>query len=118
VATILVVDDAPVIRLLAKEMLAELGHTIIEASNGKEAVEAFQTYHPDGVLLDASMPVMDGLAALRAIKNVNPKARVIMVTALGEEAAIREAILLGATDYVVKPFKKARLVQAVERMLA
>lgn len=117
-ATILVVDDAAFMRLRCSRILAELGHDVLEARNGYEAVSVYQTTRPDGVLLDITMPVMDGLAALKEIKKLDPRARVAMVTALGQQSAVMEALKAGALDFVVKPFEKDRMVAAVDRILA
>ena len=82
---ILIADDAAFMRMRSANLLKELGHMVVEASNGQEAVELFQAHQPDGVLLDITMPVMDGLEALQQIIKLDPGARVAMVTALGQQ---------------------------------
>ena len=82
---ILIADDAAFMRMRSATLLKELGHMVVEASNGQEAVELFQAHQPDGVLLDITMPVMDGLEALQQIIKLDPGARVAMVTALGQQ---------------------------------
>ncbi|MFH1485176.1 MAG: response regulator [Chloroflexota bacterium] len=115
---ILIVDDAAFMRLRCSRILEEAGHMALEAENGYEAVKAYQDSRPDGVLMDITMPVMDGLAALKEIKRIDPVARVAMVTALGQQSAVMEALRAGAVDFVVKPFDKDRMLAAVERILS
>lgn len=118
-ARILIADDAGFMRALLKKTLSEAGHEVVgEAENGKVAVSLFSTVNPDLVMLDITMPEMDGLAALREIRNVSASARVIMCTALGQENKVKEAIGYGASDYVVKPFTPAKLIDAISRALA
>ena len=83
----------------------------------KEAVEQYQAENPDAVLMDITMPEMDGLAALKAIREIDPQARVAMLTALGQQGVVIEAIKAGARDFVVKPFDRDRVLNAVEKML-
>lgn len=116
-ARFLVADDAAFMRMRCVKLLHEQGHETIEAGNGKEAVDLYQREHPDGVLLDITMPEMDGLAALRAILALDPAARVAMVTAVGQQSVVMEALQAGARDFVVKPFDGPRVVQAVHRLL-
>ncbi len=116
-AKILVVDDAAFMRMRASKMLAEAGHDIVEAANGKEAVEAYAAESPDCVLMDITMPEMDGLAALKEIRSQDPDAKISMVTAMGQQSIILDALKSGAADFVVKPFEKERVLAAIERML-
>ena len=115
---ILVVDDAAFMRMKATRLLAENGYEVIEASTGAEAVSCFKRENPDAVLLDITMPDMDGLTALREIRSLNPKARVAMVTAMGQQSIVMEALKAGASDFVVKPFSPERVLNAVEKLLA
>jgi two-component system chemotaxis response regulator CheY len=115
---ILIVDDAQFMRLRCARLLKENGFEIVEAQNGREAVEMYQQTRPDMVLLDITMPEMDGLAALREIRRFDPRARVAMLTALGQQAIVLEAIKSGARDFVVKPFEAERVLAAVQRVLA
>ncbi len=117
-ATFLVVDDAAFMRMRCVKLLKEEGHTTIEAENGKQAVEAYRASKPDAVLMDITMPEMDGLEALRAIIAHDPTARVAMVTALGQQDMVMTALKAGARDFVVKPFQAVRVLEAAHKLLA
>ncbi|MHB9130782.1 MAG: response regulator [Armatimonadota bacterium] len=118
-ARILIADDAMFMRVSIKKILSEGGHEVVgEADNGRDAVTLYGTTTPDLVMLDITMPEMDGLAALGEIVTINGNARVIMCTALGQDNKVREAIGRGARDYIVKPFTPAKLLDAVSRALA
>jgi two-component system, chemotaxis family, chemotaxis protein CheY len=118
-ARILVVDDAAFMRKMVKDALTGAGHEIVgEAGNGVEALARYQELKPDLVTLDITMPEKDGLAALAEIMGSDPSARVVMCSALGQESKVLEAIKLGAKDFVVKPFKPDRVVDAVGKALA
>ena len=117
-AKILVVDDAEFLRVRITKILTGSGHQVIEADNGFNAVNAYRNGHPDAVLLDITMPEMDGLSALKEIRSRDPKARVVMLTALGQESIVLEAIKFGAKDFVVKPFQPERVLAAIDRALA
>ncbi len=114
-AKVLVVDDAMFMRTKASRLLSGEGFQVVEASNGAEAVERFKTEQPDLVLMDITMPVLDGIGALRAIKSMDDGAKVIMVTALGQRSMVLEAIRAGARDFVVKPFQPEKLMDAVRK---
>ena len=114
---VLVVDDTALILYRIAYSVAQAGYQCIEATDGLEAVQAYKRERPSAVFLDASMPVMDGLTALKAIKEFDPEARVTMVTAMGERAMVEKALAAGATDFVVKPFNGERLLAALARML-
>jgi len=116
-AKILVVDDAEFLRVRISKMLSSEGHNIVEAENGARAVATYKEEQPDLVLMDITMPEMDGLSALKEIKAHNPGARVIMLTALGQESVVLEAIKSGARDFVVKPFEKERVLSAIAKIL-
>jgi two-component system chemotaxis response regulator CheY len=116
-AKILVVDDAQFMRMKCRTLLKGAGYEVVEAGDGEEAVAKYQADRPDAVLLDVTMPKMDGLQALEAIRKIDPHARVAMLTATGQQAVVREAIEAGARDFVVKPFDDARVLQAVENLL-
>ncbi len=116
-AKILIVDDAQFMRLRCARLLSEQGYEVAEAQNGREAVEVYQQTRPDAVLMDITMPEMDGLAALRRIKQLDPNARVAMLTALGQQGVVLEAVKAGARDFIVKPFEAERVLAAVKRML-
>ncbi len=117
-AKVLLVDDAAFMRMRCAKVLTKLGHTIVEAENGVQALDMFDKEKPDLVLLDITMPEMDGLEALKAIKLRAPSAKVAMVSAMGQQQMVLEAIKLGASDFVLKPFDEDRLVTAVEKLLA
>src|SRR5690554_693436 len=114
-AKILVVDDAEFLRVRISKMLSGDGHQIVEAENGQRAVEVYQAEQPDLVLMDITMPEMDGLSALKEIRKNDPKAKVIMLTALGQESVVLEAIKSGARDFIVKPFERERVLGAISK---
>jgi two-component system chemotaxis response regulator CheY len=118
VPTILVVDDAAFMRMRCAKLLKDNGFDVIEAGNGVEAVQKYTEARPDAVLLDVTMPEMDGLEALRQIKRVDPNARVAMVTAMGQQAVVMEALKAGARDFVLKPFQPDRILGAVRKILS
>jgi two-component system chemotaxis response regulator CheY len=118
-ARVLVVDDAAFMRKMVTDALSGGGHEVIgEAGNGAEAVEQYQTLRPDVTTLDITMPEKDGLAALREIIAVDPSAKVVMCSALGQESKVLESIKLGAKDFVVKPFQADRVLSAIDKALA
>src|SRR5919205_845385 len=118
VAKVLVVDDASFMRLRACKVLQENGHEVVQAENGADAVRQYAQHKPDAVLMDITMPEMDGLAALKEIKKVDPSARVAMVTAMGQQAIVMEALKSGAKDFVLKPFQPDRVIGALNKLLA
>lgn len=113
--TILIADDAAFMRMRLRKLLEEAGYHVVEAANGQEAIEQYQAQHPAAVLMDITMPEMDGVAATRAICQADPKARVIMVSALGQQAMIVSAIQAGAKDFVVKPYEPERVLGALTK---
>ena len=117
-AKILVVDDAEFLRVRLTKMLSTDGHEVIEAENGAKAVASYKELHPDVVLMDVTMPEMDGLTALKEIVGFDSKARVIMLTALGQESVVLEAIKSGARDFIVKPFEHDRVMNAISKLTA
>ena len=118
-ARVLVVDDAAFMRKMVGDALATGGHEVVgEAGNGVEAIERYRELKPDLMTLDITMPEKDGLSALAEIVAADPSARVVMCSALGQEAKVLEAIKLGAKDFVVKPFQPARVIEAVGKALA
>jgi two-component system chemotaxis response regulator CheY len=117
-ARILVVDDAAFMRKMVTDALTKGGHEVIgEAGNGTEAVEQYQSLKPDLTTLDITMPEKDGLSALKDIMALDPSAKVIMCSALGQESKVLESIKLGAKDFVVKPFQAERVLDAVGKAL-
>jgi two-component system, chemotaxis family, chemotaxis protein CheY len=118
-ARILIVDDATFIRKVLGDVLTQAGHEVVgEAGNGVEAIASFQSLKPEVTTLDITMPEKDGLAALREIIALDPSARVVMCSALGQESKVLESIKLGAKDFVVKPFQADRVIEAVGKALA
>jgi two-component system, chemotaxis family, chemotaxis protein CheY len=118
-ARVLVVDDAAFMRKVVGDALTSGGHEVVgEATNGAEAVERFQELRPELTTLDITMPEKDGLAALAEIMAIDPAARVVMCSALGQESKVLESIKLGAKDFVVKPFQPARVLEAIGKALA
>jgi two-component system, chemotaxis family, chemotaxis protein CheY len=118
VAKVLVVDDAAFMRLRACKVLQDNGHDVVQAENGADAVRQYSQHKPDAVLMDITMPEMDGLAALKEIKKLDPSARVAMVTAMGQQAIVMEALKAGAKDFVLKPFQPDRVLGALQKLLA
>jgi len=116
---ILVVDDANFIRKMVKDILAPSGFEIVgEAMNGSEAVAMYNKLKPDLVTMDITMKEKDGLEAAKEILSRHPDARIIMVTALGQEKMLIESFKAGVKDFVVKPFKPERILSAVEKAFA
>ena len=116
-AKIMVVDDAMFMRKKCSQLLIQNGHEVVEASNGVEALETYKKYKPDAVLLDITMPDMDGLHALKELLAFDPQARVTMCTAMGQQSIVIEALKSGARDFVVKPFDATRVIGAVKKMV-
>lgn len=114
---VMVVDDAQFMRVRLKKLLAGHGYDVVEAENGVQAVQTYQTASPDIVLMDITMPEKDGLEALSDIRVMDPNAKVIMLTALGQESMVVQAVQAGAKDYVVKPFDADRVMMAVQKIL-
>lgn len=113
-AKILVVDDAAFMRMLIKDTLTKNGYTdIFEAADGQIAVDKYNEVQPDLVIMDITMPNMNGLDALKAIKGINPDAAIVMCSAMGQEAMVIEAIKSGAKDFIVKPFKADRILKTL-----
>jgi two-component system chemotaxis response regulator CheY len=118
-ARILITDDAAFMRMMLKNHLAAGGHEIVgEAANGEEAVRQYVALKPDVCTMDITMPEKDGITALREIMAVDPAAKVVMCSALGQETKVIEAIRSGAKDFVVKPFQQERVIAAVAKALA
>jgi two-component system chemotaxis response regulator CheY len=116
-AKVLIVDDAAFMRISIKNMLTKNGYEVVgEAENGKIGVEKFKELSPDIVTMDITMPEMSGLEALKEIMTANPAAKVIMVSAMGQEAMVREAIMSGAKGFIVKPFKEDGIVSAIQKL--
>ena len=115
---ILLVDDASFMRMMIKDALSKNGYTdLYEAVDGADAVEKFTSIGPDLVIMDITMPNMDGLEALKAIRAKDGNANVVMCSAMGQEAMVMDAIRSGAMDFIVKPFKPDRVLKTVAKIL-
>lgn len=116
--SILVVDDAAFMRMMIKDILVKNSFDIAgEASDGVLALQKYQEAKPDAVILDITMPNMDGLETLIELKKIDPNAKVIMCSAMGQESMVIDAIKSGASDFIVKPFQGDRIVKAVQKVL-
>jgi two-component system, chemotaxis family, chemotaxis protein CheY len=115
---ILVVDDAAFMRMRCTKLLQDNGYETMEAGNGVEALAKYQQNRPDAVLMDITMPEMDGIATLKKLVEIDASARVAMVTAMGQQSLVIEALKSGARDFVVKPFDAARVLAAVKKITA
>ena len=115
---ILIVDDAAFMRMMIKDVLSKNGFLIAgEAENGAKAVEKYKECNPELVIMDITMPEVDGIQAVKEIKNINPSAKIIMCSAMGQQAMVIEAIQAGAKDFIVKPFQAERIIEAVRKLL-
>ena len=113
---ILICDDAAFMRMMIKDILTKNGYTVAgEAENGLKAVEKYNEVKPDLVLMDITMPEMDGIQALKKIKESDPSAVVVMCSAMGQQAMVIESIQAGAKDFIVKPFQADRVLEAVKK---
>lgn len=112
---VLVVDDSSFMRMRTAAVLRDAGYEVLEAENGRVAVDIYKQHRPAVVLMDITMPEMDGLEALRAIKQVDPDANVVMLSAMGQSSVVMEAIQAGARDFVVKPCQPDRVLFAVSK---
>ena len=117
-ASILIVDDAAFMRMMIKNILLKNGYTVIaEAENGIKAIEKYKEVNPDLVIMDITMPEMDGIQAVKQIKQLNDAAKIIMCSAMGQQAMVIESIQAGARDFIVKPFQAERVIEAVRKVV-
>jgi two-component system chemotaxis response regulator CheY len=115
---ILISDDAAFMRMMIKDILTKNGYEIAaEAENGADAVQKYEETNPDLVLMDITMPEMDGIQALKKIRESHPDAKVVMCSAMGQQAMVIEAIQSGAKDFIVKPFQADRVLEAVQKAI-
>ena len=115
---ILICDDAAFMRMMIKDILTKNGYNIVgEAENGAKAVEKYAELKPDLVLMDITMPEMDGIEALKKIKAADANASIIMCSAMGQQAMVIESIQSGAKDFIVKPFQADRVLEAVQKVV-
>ena len=116
--SILIVDDAAFMRINLKNILEKAGYEVVgQAENGKEAIKKYKDLDPDLVTMDITMPEMDGIEAVKKIKEINSDANIIMCSAMGQQSMVVEAIEAGAKDFIVKPFDDDRVIEAVEKAL-
>lgn len=117
-ATILIVDDAAFMRMMIKDILTKNGYQVVgEAENGAKAIEKFKELSPDLVIMDITMPEVDGIQAVKEIKKVKADSKIIMCSAMGQQAMVIESIQAGARDFIVKPFQAERVVEAVKKVV-
>ncbi|KPV44346.1 response regulator [Alicyclobacillus ferrooxydans] len=117
-ARILVTDDAAFMRMMLKNILTSGGHEIVaEAENGEQAVEQYGTHAPDIVTMDITMPVMDGIQAVRAIRAKDPNAKILMCSAMGQQNMVMDAVKAGAKGFIVKPFDSTKILNEITRLL-
>ncbi|ADL51439.1 response regulator [Clostridium cellulovorans] len=117
-AKVLIVDDAAFMRMMIKDILSKNGFEIVgEAPNGIKAVELYKEKRPDIVTMDITMPDMDGIEAVKAIKAFDAGAKVIMCSAMGQQSMVMDAIRAGARDFIVKPFQADRVLEAIKKTL-
>lgn len=116
---ILIVDDAAFMRMMIKDILVKNGFEVVgEAADGAQAIEKYAELKPDLVTMDITMPEMDGIQALKEIKEKDPTATIIMCSAMGQQAMVIDAISAGAKDFIVKPFQADRVIEAIEKALS
>jgi two-component system chemotaxis response regulator CheY len=112
----MIVDDAIFMRMKLKDILEKNGYEVVaEAQNGADAIEKYRAERPDIVTMDITMPEMDGIEALKGIKRIDPSAKVIMCSAMGQQAMVMEAIQSGALDFIVKPFETDRVIDSIQK---
>ncbi|MBN2553382.1 MAG: response regulator [Spirochaetales bacterium] len=115
---VLIADDLKFIKLVLRELVEKAGFRVVgEASNGEEAIELYQDKRPDVVLMDITMPKVDGLTAMKEILKIDPEAKIIMCSALGQQSLIVQALQMGARDFIVKPFREERVVASIKKIL-
>ena len=116
--TVLIVDDALFMRMMIRDILSKDGFDVVgEAENGVEAVERFKEMRPDLVTMDIVMPEMDGIEAVKQIMKIDPDAKILMCSAMGQQPLVVEALEAGAKDFIIKPFQPSKVVEAVEKAL-
>lgn len=115
---ILIVDDAAFMRMMIKDILTKNGFEVLgEAENGAKAIEKYKELNPDLIIMDITMPEVDGIQAVKEIKKLNADAKVVMCSAMGQQAMVIEAIQAGAKDFIVKPFQADRVIEAVKKVI-
>ena len=115
---VLIVDDAAFMRMMIKDILSKNGYEVVgEAENGARAIEKYKELIPDLVIMDITMPEVDGIQAVKEIKKINGDSKIIMCSAMGQQAMVIESIQAGARDFIVKPFQAERVVEAVKKVI-
>mgnify|MGYP000867841801 FL=1 len=115
---ILIVDDAAFMRMMIRDILTKNGYEVVgEAQDGIQAIERYKELHPDLVTMDITMPEMDGITALKEIRKMDANAKVIMCSAMGQQAMVIDAIQAGAKDFIVKPFQADRVIEAIKKTI-
>ncbi|MCT4633755.1 MAG: response regulator [Firmicutes bacterium] len=115
---ILIVDDAAFMRMMIRDVLTKNGYDVLgEAENGQKAIEKYKELNPELVIMDITMPEVDGIQAVKEIKAMDPNAKIIMCSAMGQQAMVIESIQAGARDFIVKPFQADRVIEAVKKVI-
>jgi len=115
---VLIVDDAAFMRMMIKDILSKNGYEVVgEAENGARAIEKYKDLAPELVIMDITMPEMDGIQAVKEIRKTSPEAKIIMCSAMGQQAMVIESIQAGAKDFIVKPFQAERVLEAVKKVI-
>ncbi|KPU44655.1 chemotaxis protein CheY [Oxobacter pfennigii] len=115
---VLIVDDAAFMRMMIKDILSNNGYEVIgEGNNGIKAIELYKKERPDVVTMDITMPDMDGITAVKEIRKIDPTAKIVMCSALGQQSMVMDAIQAGAKDFIVKPFQPDRVLEAIKKVL-
>lgn len=118
-AKVLIVDDAAFMRMMLRNILTNNGFEVVgEAENGAKAIQQYRELQPDLVTMDITMPDMDGITAVQQIKAIDPKAKIIMCSAMGQQAMVVDAVKSGAADFIVKPFQPERVLDAIQKALS
>lgn len=118
VSSVLIVDDAAFMRMMIRDILEQNGfHVVAEAKDGMSAIEQYKKYKPDIVTMDITMPDMDGIKAVEEIKKIDSCAKIIMCTAMGQQAMVIDAIRAGAKDFIVKPFEESQVLEAINKVI-
>ena len=117
-ANIMIVDDASFMRMMLKRIIETHGHTVVaEAENGLVAISRYKEFKPDLVTMDITMPELDGIQAVKGIMEVDPSAKIVMCSAMGQQVMVIDAIQAGARDFIVKPFQEERIVETLTKLL-
>ncbi len=117
--SVLIVDDAAFMRMMLKNLIEKNGYQVVgEAGNGAEAIEKYQELRPELITMDVTMPELDGIRAIQEIKKINSRVKIIVISAMGREEVVREALLAGASSFIIKPFDEKKVVTTIERILS